>query len=90
MEIDDLIEGSGGEKGNIKAENVRFKVAKDSIEAVEGATSGLIIEEGSTLKFTLRDPIKVKGFSICTSYNRDHPQGTYSGSYKAEIESSLE
>ena len=61
MEIDDLIEGSGGGKGNIKAENVRFKVAKDSIEAVEGATSGLIIEEGSTLKIYPAGSDKGKG-----------------------------
>mgnify|MGYP001583388621 CR=1 FL=1 len=80
-----------GEKGNIKAENVRFKVAKDSIEAVEGATSGLIIEEGSTLKIYPAGSDKGKGiFRFSPLITVTIHQGTYSGSYKAEIESSLE
>lgn len=80
-----------GEKGNIKAENVRFKVAKDSIEAVEGATSGLIIEEGTTLKIYPTGSDKGKGiFRFSPLITVTIPQGTYSGSYKAEVDSSLD
>lgn len=80
-----------GERGNIKAENMRFKVMKDSIEAVEGTASGLVVEDGPSVKIYPTEEAKGKGvFRFRPLITVTIPQGTYSGSYKAEIESGLE
>lgn len=80
-----------GEKGSIKAENVRFKVAKDSIEAIEGTTSGLVVEDGPSVKIYPAEEAAGKGvFRFAPLITVTIPQGTYAGSYKAEIESRLE
>lgn len=78
------------EKGRISAENIRFQLKETYIDAAESNQAELKIEEGASLKITA-EPGRGKGlFKIRPLVVVKIPQESYSGTYRAEVESKLE
>lgn len=80
-----------GEKGRIGAENIVFRLKGEHLEVAEGKGEELQVEEGATLKVFARGAGLGKGlFRLRPIVSVRIPQGSFSGAYRAEIESVLE
>lgn len=86
IEAKDLI----GEKGKVVKENVKFRVKSEYVEVLEGNVADLIIKDGASVSITTEVEKNKGHFKIKPLVTILIPQGSFSGSYTSEIESTLE